>query len=237
MKKSPKISVFAVLLFAIVCLQFGGCAGKTSEGPVQANDSPEKEKVTADSNSELTALPNPEPANVSVESLSFTDIYDEQHQPFADEDSKAIALVFIATDCPIANYFQPTLAKLTEEFISDGVQFYMVHPNPDLKLDAAIKHAEDFGITTPVIMDTDLAIAKKVAAKVTPEAVVIDRSGAIRYRGRINDLYVDFGKKRRVPTVNDLRDALEAVVRGEEVANEKTKAIGCYIPYPRKSTH
>lgn len=63
----------------------------------------------------------------------------------------------------------------------------------------------------------------------TPETVVIDRAGAVRYRGRIDNFYVAFGRSRQVVTVHDLRDALDAVLAGNPVANPTTEPIGCFI--------
>ena len=96
-----------------------------------------------------------------------------------------------------------------------------------------MKHAEEFKIGSPVILDKDLTIAKLVQAEMTPEAHLIDRTGKVVYRGRIDDLYADYGKRRRAPTSHDLRDAIECVVRGNEIKSSRTKAVGCYIPYPK----
>ena len=49
------------------------------------------------------------------------------------------------------------------------------------------------------------------------------------YRGRIDDRYVDFGNTRARATQHDLRQALDAVLSGEPVANPRTKAVGCFI--------
>ena len=50
------------------------------------------------------------------------------------------------------------------------------------------------------------------------------------YLGRINDLYVDFGKAKFKATTNDLRDVLERVAAGRPVTPRTTTAIGCNIP-------
>lgn len=168
---------------------------------------------------------------LASETLTFKDISAAEHSPFANKETKAVVLIFIATDCPIANYFQPTIAQLATDFASSGVPFFLVHSDPDMDVEAASKHVDEFKLQVPVVLDTDQSIAKKFDAKVTPEAFVVDHKGVIRYRGRINDLYADFGKRRSRPTTNDLRDAIEAVVHGKEVAKSETRAIGCYIPY------
>jgi hypothetical protein len=65
---------------------------------------------------------------------------------------------------------------------------------------------------------------------VTPEATVISSKSEIAYRGRIDDRYIDFGKKRLAASRDDLRLALEELLAGESVAVRRTKAIGCFIP-------
>jgi hypothetical protein len=49
------------------------------------------------------------------------------------------------------------------------------------------------------------------------------------YRGRIDDQYSSFGKRRPAPTARDLEDLLTAVVKGEQVKFKTTPAVGCYI--------
>lgn len=71
----------------------------------------------------------------------------------------------------------------------------------------------------------------------TPETVVIDRSGAVRYRGRIDNFYVAFGRSRQVVTVHDLRDALDAVLAGKPVAAPDTEPVGCFIVPANQRSH
>ena len=71
---------------------------------------------------------------------------------------------------------------------------------------------------------------KATGAKVTPEAVVVDSTGKIVYRGRINNFYEDFGKPRRVVTEHDLRDALKAVLAGKPAPKPRGECVGCFIP-------
>jgi hypothetical protein len=50
------------------------------------------------------------------------------------------------------------------------------------------------------------------------------------YRGRIDDLYVDFGQRRNAPTKRDLRMVLDAIAAGKAVQYSTAKAVGCFIP-------
>jgi hypothetical protein len=51
----------------------------------------------------------------------------------------------------------------------------------------------------------------------------------VKYRGRIDNQYAALGKPRRVVTVHDLRDALDALVAGRPVVHPETEAFGCVI--------
>lgn len=165
---------------------------------------------------------------------TMTDVEGQKHQPFEDERTKAIVLVFVTTDCPIANYYQPTLSRLAEEYAKQGVRFFLLHADRDTKRAEAAEHAKQFKSKAPVVLDIDQTIAKRVDARVTPEAFLINRDGRTVYRGRINDLYADYGKRRRKPTKHDLKDAVDSLLAGKKIEIPETKAIGCYIPYPKK---
>ncbi|MEC8337167.1 MAG: redoxin, partial [Planctomycetota bacterium] len=72
-------------------------------------------------------------------------------------------------------------------------------------------------------------LVQQMGVRVTPEAAVLDRSGRLVYRGRIDDRFVDFGKTRQAPTRNDLQIAIQEVLAGSAVQVPATKAIGCFI--------
>jgi hypothetical protein len=101
-------------------------------------------------------------------------------------------------------------------------------------LDPQIRtHLQDYrydGI--PAVADRTRAVASRARATVTPQAVVVDRGGAIRYRGRIDNAYADFGKPRQHVTSHDLRDALDALLAGRPIPRPETEALGCFIVDP-----
>lgn len=163
----------------------------------------------------------------------YRSIADEDLAPFEEDEAKFLVAVFITTDCPVANYFQPTLRRIQEKYAERGVAFVFFHSDPTVTQESARAHAKDYGIAIPVVLDPDFTFAKRLGAEVTPEAFVISRDGAVKYRGRVNDMYTDFGKKRRAPRHNDLDDAIGAALDGKEISAPKTKPIGCYIPYPK----
>jgi DNA-binding helix-hairpin-helix protein with protein kinase domain len=92
------------------------------------------------------------------------------------------------------------------------------------------KHLQEYRYAgIPAMIDARRKIANRARATVTPEAVVIDSRGEIRYRGRVDNFYAALGKTRQQVTAHDLRDALDAVLAGQKVPNPENRALGCAI--------
>jgi hypothetical protein len=146
------------------------------------------------------------------------------------DDRRATVLLFITNDCPISNGFAPEIHRLCKAYMPQGIAFYLVYVDPDLTAVDARQHYRDYGYRCEALLDRRNVLARRAGATVTPEAAVFLPDGRQVYRGRINDLYVDYGKARFAPTTNDLRDMLELIVRGEKVEMQTTVAVGCHIP-------
>jgi hypothetical protein len=141
-------------------------------------------------------------------------------------------LFFITTDCPIANSYAPEINALVAEYAGRPVRFYAVQVDPELTAEQARRHAREFGLRLPVLLDRRHELVKATGATRTPEVAVLLPGGKIAYRGRIDDLYPDLGKKRKAPARRDLRDALSAVLASRPVKVPRTEAVGCSIPEP-----
>lgn len=166
--------------------------------------------------------------------MKFTSVNGQLIVPFSDSSTKAVALIFVADTCPIANAFQPSLAAFHKAYADQGVVCIQVHCSSLVTADEVKKHIVDFGITMPVVYDPKQKLGRLTGAKVTPEAIVIDRSGAVRYRGAINNLYASYGKKQRAANTHYLQNAMDDVLAGDPVKTPKTKPVGCFIHYAEK---
>lgn len=162
--------------------------------------------------------------------VGLRDLDGKQHTPLAVGNAKANVLVFTTTDCPVANGYAAEIGAVAKDFADKGVKVFAVHVDPDLTPEAARKHAKEFGLTVPVLIDARHELVRATGATRTPEAVVVLPDGSVAYRGRVNDLYAALGKKRPAPRTHDLRDALAAVLAGKPVSNPRTEAVGCSIP-------
>jgi thiol-disulfide isomerase/thioredoxin len=168
------------------------------------------------------------PHDLTLRCLDGTEI-----EPFADpNETKAVVLVFISTDCPIANAYLPYLQRLEAEYRSRGIEMFLVHSSSDVDEISAKAHAEEFGISLPIVLDANQVIARRVGAKVTPEAIVIPHdSGKPAYRGAIDNLYAEYGKKRRAATEHYLANALNDLLARKTVSVPQTKPVGCFISF------
>src|SRR4051794_12669029 len=64
---------------------------------------------------------------VRDKSAKATDLDGRAVDPFADRDSKAIVLIFVCTDCPIANRYAPTIQTIYETYRPKQVAFWLVY--------------------------------------------------------------------------------------------------------------
>jgi hypothetical protein len=172
----------------------------------------------------------PTTAPAPSDPFELTDSRGVVRRPLAEHaaDAKAVAFIFIAVDCPISNGYAPEINRIIADYTQRGVAFYLVYADPTVTAAAVTKHASDFGYTCPALLDPQHVLVRKVGATVTPEAAVFSPGGGTPlYRGRIDDLYLELGKKRFAPTTHDLRDALDAIMQGRPVTTPVTRAIGC----------
>ena len=161
--------------------------------------------------------------------LVVADLDGLPHSLLEGSDARAIVLLFAAVDCPVSNFFAPETERIHVGYGGRDVDFYLVFADGDTTREALRGHLEEFGYTMPALLDFDHVLVEYTGATVTPEAVVLSPEGELLYRGRIDDTYVDFGKRRAAPTRHDLREALDAILAGRRPPAARTEAIGCFI--------
>jgi len=144
------------------------------------------------------------------------------------KDKKALVVVFVGTQCPINNLYQPRLAELYKKFGPQGVGFLAVNSNWQDSHKAIAEHAKKYEIPFPVLRDEGNRVADLFGAGRTPEAFVLDGKRTIRYQGRIDDRFgLDYQKPKAAR--HDLAEALKEVLAGKKVAVAKTPVAGCII--------
>jgi hypothetical protein len=146
--------------------------------------------------------------------------------------TRATVTIFVTSDCPISNYYAPDVRQICSAYGGEGVSCTLVYEDVDIDETRMRQHGEEYGYRLPASLDRDRAIARRLGATITPQVVLTDEKGEIKYRGRIDNRYEAFGKPRRVVTERSLRDAIDAVLAGRRVVTPETTAIGCHIVFP-----
>jgi len=160
--------------------------------------------------------------------LTVTDVSGVEHTIPA-RAAKETVLLFVGVDCPIANRMAPEISRIVKDYTPRSVEILLVYPERTLKPKDVKAHLKSYGIQSSAVIDRQHVLVKTYKAVVTPQAIIIDPSGKVRYTGRINDLYEEHGKIKPKPTRNDLRVALDELLAGKAVSNPTTQTVGCFI--------
>jgi thiol-disulfide isomerase/thioredoxin len=139
--------------------------------------------------------------------------------------------VAVSEECPICKNISQDLQLISERY-SENINFILLFP---FKI-SNYKTMHEFKVKYNLlkwkgVLDEDQSRSKSLGISVTPEAVVIDKSGEVLYKGRINDLYSKPGKKNHNAKLNDLSEAIEATLNGKNINKPWPKAVGCYITF------
>src|SRR5690606_4771727 len=134
--------------------------------------------------------------------------------------------------CPLVQRYMPRLAELDRTYRDRGVQVVSVNVGLDDSIQEMatqmVLHKAEF----PFVKDVGGTCVRACGVRRTPEAVLIDAEHRLRYRGRIDDQY-RLGGAARQANSSELRDAIEALLAGEEIPVTETPVDGCRITLPR----
>ena len=108
--------------------------------------------------------------------------------------------IFVSTDCPVANSYAPLINRIDEIYGPRGVQVTLVYPDTSLTDADVARHVSEFDLSPSTTIDRDHSLVRRAGATITPEVAVFDKTGALVYRGRIDNRYTDFGDRRAKAT-------------------------------------
>ena len=151
--------------------------------------------------------------------------------PSANAEEKSVAEVwfFVATDCPIANHYAPEINRIFTEYSEQGIAFSLIYPDATLTAKQIEAHRQEYALKVDGRVDREHAFVQKAGVTTTPEVAVFNREGALIYRGMIDDLYSEFGDRRRVASKRYLREVLDQYLAGKPVQFTETDPVGCLI--------
>jgi peroxiredoxin len=143
----------------------------------------------------------------------------------------ATVVVFTCNHCPYALAWHDRLADTARDYAEEGVRFLAVNANdavryPRDSFDAMKARVDREDWPMPYLHDATQEVAHAYGAKVTPDVFVLDAGGRLRYRGAPDGDYDDPGQRAAW-----LREALDAVLAGQDPARPETKPVGCSIKW------
>ena len=190
--------------------------------------------------------PNIKPLEIGAQAPDF-DLpgVDGRNYRLADfADAKVLVIVFTANHCPTAQAYEGRIIQLVTDYKDKGVAVVAISPNDPLavRLDELgysdmgdsfeeMKiRAEDRKFNFPYLYDGQTqSVSLKYGPVSTPHVFIFDKERKLQYTGAI-DNSEDPGKVKK----NALRDAIDALLEGREVAVKKVKTFGCSIKWADK---
>lgn len=145
----------------------------------------------------------------------------------------ATLIMFICNHCPFVKHIQNELVNLGKDYSSKGVGIVAISSNdvsthPEDSPDKMKTLALSAGYTFPYLYDESQQVARNYDATCTPDFFVFDKDLICVYRGQLDDSRP--GNNIQV-TGTDLREALNAVLSGNEVNPNQKPSIGCNIKW------
>lgn len=164
----------------------------------------------------------------TVTEFSLKDYRGKEHKLSDYADQKAVVIIFLGTECPLAKLYAPRLVEQSQKYTDQGVAFLGINANRQDSITEVAAHARIHELKFPVLKDVGNQVADAMGAVRTPEVFVLDSDQKIRYHGRIDDQY-GVGYIRENVTREDLAIALDELLAGKPVSKPSTEAVGCFI--------
>lgn len=159
-----------------------------------------------------------------VENFTLNDVNGKSHSLTDFENSKAIVLMFISTECPVSNGYNKRMKNIYSSFTDKNISFIGINSNQQENVSDIKQHAKDNGFEFLILKDENNVIADKLGATVTPEVYVLNSNLEILYHGRIDD-----SRREEDVKSEDLKNVLDSVLKGVNISLAETKAFGCTI--------
>jgi peroxiredoxin len=143
----------------------------------------------------------------------------------------ATVVVFTCNHCPYALAWQGRLEDAARDYAERGVRFLAINSNDSERYPRDSYEAMQARVASeewplPYLHDSSQEVARSYGAKTTPDVFVLDSERRLRYRGAPDADYDDESQRAAW-----LRDALDAVLAGDEPERVETAPVGCSIKW------
>jgi peroxiredoxin len=145
--------------------------------------------------------------------------------------AEALMLVQSCNHCPYVQAWENRLNAIARDYAERGVSVVAVNSNdaehyPEDSFDEMKARASARGFVFDYLYDEPQGVARELGAERTPEVFLYDRDRRLVYHGAIDD-----SRDETAVSQHYLRDALDAVLGGEEPAVSETPPVGCTVKW------
>lgn len=159
--------------------------------------------------------------------------------------SPILVVVFTCNHCPTAQAYEDRIIRLTSDYASRGVAVVAISPNDpkairtnELDYTDLSDTYEDMQVRAsrkkfnfPYLFDgATQTVSNAYGPIATPHVFIFDKDRILRFSGRVDNVE----KPTKTPTIQDTRNALEALLAGKPVETPTTKVFGCSIKWAEK---
>jgi peroxiredoxin len=163
--------------------------------------------------------------------LELPDTEGDMHSLPDTEGAPATVVIWTCNHCPYARAWHDRIAAAARDYADRRVRFLAVNSNdaeryPADSLEEMRKVARGQDWPFPYLYDSSQDAARAWNALTTPHLYVVDPGGRIRYEGAADEDHKD-------PAAGAawLREALDAVLAGEEPERPSSELVGCSIKW------
>ena len=163
--------------------------------------------------------------------LPAVDNGEETSLSLSDIKEDVVVLVFLANHCPVVQAYEDRIIEFTNDYKDKGVKVVGIAVSNDVeqdKLPGIKDYMKEHKSNYIYGYDESQAIGKAYGATNTPQFFVLDKERKIRYTGAMDD-----SQNEDKVTKTYLRDAVDAVLKGESPAVDETQPVGCGVAYKK----
>lgn len=153
-------------------------------------------------------------------------------QDFADKP--VMVLFFWCNHCPYVKAYEERTIRLAREFANQAA-FVAINANdpiqyPEDSFENMQRVAQEKGYPFPYLFDETQEVARAYNAERTPEFFVFDQARTLKYHGRLDDNWEQPDQVQH----QYLRDAIEALLKGELPPHSDVAPVGCTIKWKNR---
>ncbi|WP_396151117.1 thioredoxin family protein [Flavobacterium sp.] len=149
------------------------------------------------------------------------------------KEAKGFIVIFTCNHCPYAIAYEDRIIDLDKKYKKLGYPVIAINPNnPEKQKDDSFEkmkvRAKEKGFTFPYLFDDGQKIYPQYGATKTPHVYVLqktDKGNVVKYIGAIDDNHSD----ETAVEQKYVQNAVDALLKNQEVKVKTTKAIGCSI--------